>query len=448
MHIVDYTSILSQLIYDCQMVVLAQVLAMARDDRDADIGAMIVDIRDQWLLDDTKGPVAELLKNRLFSMEEGPSRRFPVRFSSDGQTLDWANVTLHLSEFHRIIFEGIAEAQRIFDEELCLSSRSSPACGIPRLDLGLLVDDWDATAEGESFLTDPQNASYFDPLDDWLFRRVLESQVLFKTFWSQTATGTWVVCADAVQRYEDAVQRFLHALTVPFYIGSGQQGRLTDFLDLRWRNSTQLTRNLFLRDGQMLFILDNHKNWSISTLYRWPVRYLLPEVAQLVTQYLAIVQPFRQFLHREAPGFGAVSDYLWSRGLDHWEEDAMTRVVVDAGQRILGKHIPVQYWRQITKGIARKKLEDPEMFMLIEEDGEHDETDHATGSMAGAIHWQEAHKRRTMFRFYDGPMNYQGGLTDAEFDEFRRAGQLWHQLARDPLHFHLIPGARQPIRWF
>jgi hypothetical protein len=43
----NYTSILSQLIYDCQMVVLAQVLAETANQPEVDIGAMIVDIRDQ-----------------------------------------------------------------------------------------------------------------------------------------------------------------------------------------------------------------------------------------------------------------------------------------------------------------------------------------------------------------------------------------------------------------
>lgn len=147
-------------------------------------------------------------------------------------------MSFHLSDLHRIVFEGIAEARRIFEEELCLSGRSSPAYDIPRLDLGRLVDNRDATARGQSFLTDLRNASSLDPLKDWLFSRVGKSQTLFQTFWSQTAAGTWVVCADAVQQYEDTVQRFLRTLMVPFFIGSGQQGRRSEFMALRWRNTT------------------------------------------------------------------------------------------------------------------------------------------------------------------------------------------------------------------
>jgi hypothetical protein len=43
----NYTSILSQLIYNCQMVVLAQVLAETANQPEVDISAIIMDIQDQ-----------------------------------------------------------------------------------------------------------------------------------------------------------------------------------------------------------------------------------------------------------------------------------------------------------------------------------------------------------------------------------------------------------------
>jgi hypothetical protein len=207
----NYTSILSQLIYDCQMVVLAQVLAETANQPEVDIGAMIVDIRDQWLLNDTDGPVAELLENRLLGFHIGKTEVPPaqLRWHADGKTLVWSEVIFHLSDLHHIIFKGLATAQQLFEEELCLSGRLTPASEVPVLDLDQLVDNWDATAPGQSFLTDSRNRSYLDPLKDWLIARVGKSPVLFHTFWSQTAEGHWVVSADAAQQYEDAVQKFL-----------------------------------------------------------------------------------------------------------------------------------------------------------------------------------------------------------------------------------------------
>lgn len=175
------------------------MLAEITDHQEADIGAMIIAIRDEWLLNDTEGPIAELLENRLLGFRISQTEVPPaqIRWHADGETLVWSDVIFHLSDLHRIIFQGITEARRIFHEELCLSSRSSPASEIPTLDLDLLVDNWDATAPGQSFLTDSRNASYLDPIKDWLVSRIGKTQALFDTFWSPTTEGTWVVSADA-----------------------------------------------------------------------------------------------------------------------------------------------------------------------------------------------------------------------------------------------------------
>lgn len=70
------------------------------------------------------------------------------------------------------------------------------------------------------------------------------------------------------------------------------------------------TQDLFLHDGQMLFILSYHKTQSQTNASWWLVYFLLPEVAQLVTQYLTIIQLFREFLWQETQIPVAISDYL------------------------------------------------------------------------------------------------------------------------------------------
>jgi len=310
------------------------------------------------------------------------------------------------------------------------------------MDLSLLVDNWDATSPGQSFLTDTRNSAYLDPLRPWLITRVGQTPVLFHTFFQRNAAGDqWVVSADAAQQYEDAVQRFLRAILVPIFLGSGQQGRRTEFIALRWKNSVLATRDLFLHDGQMLFILSYHKNRHRSNASRWPVRFLLPEVAQLLVQYLAIIQPFREFLQAQTQVPLAVSEYIFSIGKAPWHEDTMTRVIVQTGKQLLGKQIHIQAWRQITIGIARRKFAAPEANMLIEEgEGVEEEEDPILGSLIEAMHWQASHTPYTGNRVYGGSVNFRAGLTDAGLQEFRQVSQLWHQLVRDPVHFQ--PGAR------
>lgn len=153
-----------------------------------------------------------------------------------------------------------------------------------------------------------------------------------------------------------------------------------------------------------------------------------------MTQYLAIVQPFRKFLQHETEIPEACSDYLWSFGPHPWEADAMTRVVVNTGRRILGKHIHIQAWRQVTVGIARRKFTQAEANLLIEAARDYEETDPALGSMTDALHWQAGHTPHTGNRVYGGTVNFRGGLTDAGLQPFRHVSQIWHQFVRNPLH--------------
>lgn len=139
----NYTSILSQLIYDCQILILAQVFTETEDDITANISTRIIKFRDQWLLNDTDGPVAELLENRLLgffiSRQEVPPAQ--LRWHEDGETLVWVEVIFHLTDLRTMIFQGLEQAQKIFTEELCLNRQSSLSKDIPTLNLSLLVNN-------------------------------------------------------------------------------------------------------------------------------------------------------------------------------------------------------------------------------------------------------------------------------------------------------------------
>jgi hypothetical protein len=89
------------------------VLAETANQPEVDIGAIIVDIWDQWLLNDTNGPVAELLENQLLGFHIGKTEVPPaqLRWHADGKMLVWSEVIFHLSDLHHIIFKGLATAQ-------------------------------------------------------------------------------------------------------------------------------------------------------------------------------------------------------------------------------------------------------------------------------------------------------------------------------------------------
>ncbi|KAL4935814.1 hypothetical protein BDV06DRAFT_228463 [Aspergillus oleicola] len=117
----------------------------------------------------------------------------------------------------------------------------------------------------------------------------------------------------------------------------------------------------------------------------------------------------------------------------------MTRIVVQTGKQLLGKHIHIQAWRQITIGIARRKFAVAHANLLLEEgegvEEEEEAEDPVLGSLMEAMHWQASHTPHTGNRVYRGTVNFRAGLTNAGLQEFQQVSQLWHQLVQDPVDF-------------
>jgi hypothetical protein len=106
----------------------------------------------------------------------------------------------------------------------------------------------------------------------------------------------------------------------------------------------------------------------------------------------------------------------------------MTWVIINTGKLILGKHIHVQAWRQITIGIAWWKFAATKANLLIEEgEGVDDNNPYSMlGSMSDALHWQASHTPYTRNRVYGGIVNFWARLTDAGLQEYQYISQLWH----------------------
>ncbi|EED11930.1 DNA helicase hus2, putative [Talaromyces stipitatus ATCC 10500] len=417
----NYTSFLSQLIYNCQIWILALSILEQQNHPTQDLGDIIIRHRDRWLLNDTKGPVAELLENRLYAFRIAMSEVPPaqVRWDREGQVITFQDVSLSLLELSRLIREGISTAQAIFEQELCLSGPARPATEIPQFDLSNLMDNWDATQAGASFLTDSRNHAYVVPYQDWLFRRVSQDAVLFPIFWELGVDQTWRISPKMVEQYEATIQRFLEALLVPFFIGSGQQARRTEFLGIRWRNTLLHTRDLFLHDGQMLFILDYHKSRHLSHL-----NYALPTV---------VTAPGANYAFFHIP---PLCDYLWASTTKPWSDNHLTWTVIRTGEQILGKKIHIRAWRQITVGIAIKKFRTlASQFIEDSLDNEDDLIEDHNGSMAAVFHYQAAHTPHTGNPIYGGTINFRAGLTDAGLQEFRQPSEIWHQLIKQPSQY-------------
>ncbi|KAL2843525.1 hypothetical protein BJX68DRAFT_270023 [Aspergillus pseudodeflectus] len=253
------------------------------------------------------------------------------------------------------------------------------------------------------------------PLPYRVFDSVLVLYAVVR-FWS-TSEASWL----AIGNYSSILSQLIYdcQLMVLAHViqelGKDAQGQVRDHIITIWDewllNDTQGPVRELLDNRLLAFHIAKSEvppaqlRWHPNGETLWPACYLLPEVAQLVTQYLTIIQPFRHFLQDQAqiPNDG-VGDYLWAGSAAPWTKDTLTQIII---------------------GIARRKLTPAEANLLIkateEREGEDREGDAITpvGSMLNAL----------------GTVNFRGGLTDAGLQEYRHVSMLWHCLIQDPLHF-------------
>jgi hypothetical protein len=428
MPIGDYTSYMSQITYDVQLLVLQSCIEATEKDNSADFTELLVDFRDQWLLNDTKGPMCEILSLRLHAgrIAKTTVQTAQIRWKSDNETIIYKDIELPMQSIRDLVQHQLALATATFKRDLCFGLGD-----IPHYPLNDIVDNWDARNPGASFLTDPRNTQFKDG-KFWLFKKITHTPELAELFLSRTAGGDWYVRASAVNQYEMAVQRFLEHLSVCVHVGSGQPARRVEFLGLRWCNKQADMRNIFIHDGNVIFLLSYHKSLNLTNAARFPVRVLLPEVGELLVQYLVLIMPLRVWLLCEMESRNPVSEYLWAGETGIWSEDRMTRMFVSATVTAIDVRIDIRSWRQIVAGVAIKKFAGMEYQVdAINEDGDEDDPGRLGGAMPEALHWQASHTPITGNRAYGGTVNFRGGLTDAALQEYIRVSHMWHEFIKE-----------------
>jgi Orsellinic acid/F9775 biosynthesis cluster protein D/DEAD/DEAH box helicase/Helicase conserved C-terminal domain len=435
----NYSSSLSKLVYVSQLLILLHCDDLVTSGQHHTLADAIVAQRDLWLQNTSRGPIGEVQSWRLYA--RGTAKTTvgvaQIRWHQDGVTLVYGDITYKVSYLRDELTYCLAEARRIFAQDLCLGLPDIPV--YPPHDL---VDNWDEAAAAKSFLDDVRNADCLNGGNTWIYDRVFSSPELLQAALYKNEVGDWPVQADFAYQYEAAVQHFLEFMMTLIHKGSGQPSRRPEMLGLRWQNVAGDKRNLFIHDGYLLFILNYHKSLSQTHGSRYPVRFLLPEVGELLVQFLVLVQPFRRWLSQETHIPARVTEYLWSDSKGVWKDDRMTRLVKRNSLLSIGVATHIQAWRQIAVGMAIKLFSGSRYQGDFDRPGDPDDDDEGrpiavggggvAGEMPDVFHYQTTHAPRTGNLCYGGTINFRDGLTDAGLQEYLLASQMWHQLCLHP----------------
>jgi len=123
----NYSSYLSQLIYDCQIIVLSYRLEITYGDGGRSLSSCIVSVRDHWLLNGTPGPVAKLRGPRLLGFEIGRNtvNQAQVRWYSDEETIVYKDVQLTIAQLQKLVAKGVQAARDILERDICFGMKGA-----------------------------------------------------------------------------------------------------------------------------------------------------------------------------------------------------------------------------------------------------------------------------------------------------------------------------------
>ena len=279
-----FTSTISGLIWICRLLMLEYSLPLreyldvcwpGRDSYEDQL-ARLHFVRRKFLCRGGFHPTAYLIEalayGRRIARKEGC--RSNISWSSDKEVLTLYNQRITMSAFRQMIWSSIQDCQGGLTKAML---DWVPAT----TDLLAIRDNMTENQPGWSFVKDPEN--HLQHSFRHLQRRAFAPEHL-------AAKGRWSL--PRCQAYLSRVEELKKQLLVYIHLTRGLPGRGTEVTTIKWCNTRQTMRNIFVCHGQLMVVIEYNKNRASTNNSFYVARILPSLVSQILFQYLAYVRPF------------------------------------------------------------------------------------------------------------------------------------------------------------
>nr|ACP42044.1 TLH5 [Pyricularia oryzae] len=395
-----------------------------------------------------------------------------------GDTITYRKIQFGMGQLVDIVHGMVAEAREVM-AELLIMPEGQDHEQFPAINWAGLHDDQSDEAYGYSFLRDERNEW---PVDGktWLMGKISQ-QIELKRAWAGTEASPF--SGEQVRRYERSVERFREQILLLMHITGGQPARGTEIIGLRmWNTGGGGTRNVFVDNGLISFVVLYHKNIRTTERAKAVSRFVPREVGLLLMWYMWLVLPFWQQVQGVVEGGDEASAFLWANKVmfskaeesededeeDDWDEDEdededeneaegarSTRVrdaIKEQGpivhtakahgvwqsdrirrrlqqhtQRFMGPAVDIISWRNIVVAISNRYLEGAFKVEGFSEDDDEDDGQEREASATDVLVAQTGHGARTRGIIYGLEMRRNVFGTANMRQKFRMASTQWHR---------------------
>jgi hypothetical protein len=453
------TTALSGLVKLAQLLVIQHALCEHRAGRATHPADQIAELQDRFMTFGSSTPMNLVLNLRAYGkvIRNNTTAAGFIEWSDDGQSIDYRGVQLTINNLKWFMQDQTRTAFQQMSELLLLPDCEDDtwARHIPKPELSCLRDDPNRSKAGESFLDDPANKDH--PVckhPKFLLRRIKDNVYLQRRFLTD---NEWIIWnPKAVRSYLYLTHSFLRRMLLLIYMTGGQPARATELLLLRWRNSPYGDiRNMFIENGQVMFVTSYHKNYSQSSTLQIIQRYLPREIGELLVWYLWLVVPFLHALHLLAKQQGDFTSpsypgtYLWPASLlkalqgkgsksaievahteaaggkqplarehqeKHWDAAQLGQVIKDILASELSPGMQVLTWRHLAIAMSIRHLPEGSRF----------KRDYSLHEGNAAMDLQAAHTSNRASCSYARDKTAGPWSTNMLTHEFRTISRNWH----------------------
>ena len=260
----EYTPTLAALLFCMRVLMLEHALPVAvRDNpenfRREDPLMIFRRTRDYWLVEGTPTPFNYLHKLLNYGMKAGRDGRGRTicRWSQYGQLLHFGARLIRMKKWKKMVHNLLKELEEVLSEKLLFRKDKM----LPYMDLNSMIDDPERTEA--SFYFGKECSGGHEAARKRMLEALYESGETDK--WIQVLSdGKYSYLQDAINSYERQDKRFREKLFILMILTCGLAGRTTEMSSLRYMNTMNGDRNIYLEDGQIHMISNYHKSMAIT----------------------------------------------------------------------------------------------------------------------------------------------------------------------------------------
>ena len=186
--------------------------------------------------------------------KKNSTTRSRIRWSADNTILYFDGRALKMKDWKQFIEELVSTAEELLSQRLLFQEDG----GLPEVDLKV-IDDPNNHEAGHYFALD-------EP-DSWMKARMMLIQNMRGTkHWDRMVDvqGDGINFFKAgVDEYEAEDKKFRELLAILIMMTCGLSGRGTEMTSLRYINTMEGDRSMYIEDGQMMFITEYHKSMAL-----------------------------------------------------------------------------------------------------------------------------------------------------------------------------------------